>query len=74
VSGSGDLTPLSDEDQAELFGSRQVVRLPFADVDSQFQRRHELLRLLIVLVFLALAVEALIGAWQSRRRVKKGAR
>ena len=58
VLGSGDLTPLGDEAQVELFGARQVARLPFAEVDAQFQRRHELLRLVLVLVFLAFAVEA----------------
>jgi hypothetical protein len=73
VLGVSDLAPLPEEAQADLFGSRNVLRLPFAELDEQFARRHELLAWLIVLVLAAFVAEALLGAWQARRRVQTAA-
>jgi hypothetical protein len=70
VLGASDLTALTEADQEKLFGSHRVVRLPYAEVGAQFQRRHEMLPWLLVLVAVAFAVEALVGAWQSRRRIR----
>ena len=42
------------------FGTENVERLPYADLADQFTRRHEVVPLLLTLVFLAFAVEALV--------------
>lgn len=73
VLGESDLTPLDAEAQEELFGSRNVVRLPFAEVGGQFTHAHEITALVAVLVMIAFIVEALAGAWQARRKVRKEA-
>lgn len=73
VSAASDLTTLDVTQQAELFGTKNVVRVSGADIDAQFTRNHELLVPLLVLVFVAFAVEAAVGAWQSRRKPAKGA-
>jgi hypothetical protein len=68
VQGESDLTTLSEENQAAVFGDQNVHRVPFAEVDGQFTRAHEVTGLLVVLVFLAFVVEAMLGAWQARRK------
>jgi hypothetical protein len=68
VLGESDLTPLDEEGQASLFGVRNVVRIPAADLSGQFAQRHEVTELMAVLLLLAFAVEAVVGAWQSRRK------
>jgi hypothetical protein len=70
VSGASDLKPLDEESQEELFGTRNVQRLPYAEVEGQFSRNHEVFVPIAVLVFLAFSVEALVGAWQSRRKAR----
>ncbi|MFM7289740.1 MAG: VWA domain-containing protein [Planctomycetia bacterium] len=69
--GESNLTPLSDADLAALYG--EAARLvPFGELDSQFRRGREWTWPLVWLVLAALVVEALAGAWQSRRRVAGG--
>jgi hypothetical protein len=72
--GSSDLKPLDEAAQEELFGTLNVMRLPYAEVGGQFTRNREVLPVIAVLVFVAFAVEALVGAWQSRRRLRPGAK
>lgn len=68
IQGESDLTPITEEEQKQLFGSANVARLPFQDIDKQFVHRQELFSTLILLVFAAFALETLLGAWQSRRK------
>lgn len=65
--GESQLSRLSDDDIAELFGREHVQRVAFADLGGQFQNGFEPAALLGFLVLGALAVESLAGAWQSRR-------
>jgi hypothetical protein len=74
VNGASDLKPLDEESQEELFGTRNVLRLPYAEVEGQFSRNHEVFVPIVVLVLLAFAVEALVGAWQSRRKARADGR
>lgn len=68
AAGASDLTPVDDEALEELFGTTNTRRLPAAKVDDEFTRNHEMATPMLVLLFLAFAIEALIGAWGSRRR------
>jgi hypothetical protein len=72
ATGASDMKPFDEDMQEELFGRFNVVRLPYAEVGEQFHHRREILPLVAVLVFLAFAAEALVGAWQSRRRLRPG--
>ena len=68
VLGESDLTPLSAEAQADLFGTENVQRLKPDELAGSCSARREIVPMLILLVLVAMAVEALIGAWQARRR------
>jgi len=68
VAAESDQAILSSEDQEILFGSRNVARIPYAQLGEQFSHSHELTAWLLGLVFLAFAAEALFGAWQARRQ------
>jgi hypothetical protein len=70
ATGAGELRPLDADFQAMLFGTRNVVRLPFREAAGQFQHNREILPLIMALVLVAFTVEALMGAWQSRRRAR----
>jgi hypothetical protein len=74
VLGASDLTPLSPDDQASLFGNTNVAWVSYADLDQLFLRRHELFGWLLGLVLAAFVIEAVLGAWQARRRVRTVAR
>ncbi len=71
VQGASDLHALGDEEQVELFGQVNVLRLPYSAVAGKFTRNHEVFAPIIVLLFVAFAVEAIIGAWQSRCKLKR---
>jgi hypothetical protein len=71
---ASDLTPLAEVDQAALFGTRQSARASFVELGNQFQNRHEVLGPMLVVLLLAFAVEALVGAWQSRRQARNKSR
>lgn len=73
VLGESELAALDGETQQELFGERNLVRLPYAEVSGLFVRRHEITGLIVVLVFLAFVAEALAGAWQARRKLREEA-
>jgi len=73
VLGKSDPTVLTEDEQAALFGTRNVHRLPFADLGDQFTRRHEVFALMAVLAYLAFVIEALVGAWQARRKPRVAA-
>lgn len=66
VEAESNLTVLSATEQQKLFGTENVLRLPYAGLNDKFSRRHEIFGLLALLVFLAFVVEALAGLWQSR--------
>ena len=68
--GESDLARLSDRDQAKVFGPSNVARLPFERLASLFARRREVFPTMILLAFLAFAVEAVASAWGSR--LKRG--
>jgi hypothetical protein len=70
VLGQSELRPLKGEGQAALFGTDNVERLAYGELAGQFAQRREVVPLVLMLVFGAFAVEALIGAWQSRRRAR----
>lgn len=71
VLGESDLAAMTDEDQAALFGGDRVLRIPYSQVADQFSRQHEIGPPIAVLVMIAFAVEALLGAWQSRRGARR---
>ncbi len=68
AAGESDLTPLSDEELELLFGSRRFARRPATALANLLVDRRELAGLVLLLLLVAFAVEALVGAWQSRRR------
>jgi hypothetical protein len=70
VEGESELVQLSPADQAALFGETGAARVTFAELPDHFAKRREWTSMLLVLVMIAFAAEALLGAWQSR----KGAR
>ncbi len=76
VEAESDLSVLGAADQQKLFGSKNIMRLPYAELGGKFSRRHELFGLLAALVFLAFMAEAIAGLWQSRssRRAEEAAR
>ena len=71
VQGESRLTPITEEEQAVLFGRKNSMRMPFGALEQHFSRRHELVALLSALVALAFLVEAIVGAWQSRRAARR---
>jgi hypothetical protein len=71
--GESDLARLNDDDVKSVFGEGQVQRVAFADLGGQFQQRFEPAAMLGLLVLAALTVEALAGAWQSRRGARQKA-
>ena len=71
VTGQSDLTPSDAADIARVFGEKQVRRIPFSSLAENYSYRHELSAWLLALVVAALAVEALVGAWFTRRRAKE---
>jgi len=71
VLGESELAALGETEQAEVFGEANAARLPYAELADQFSRRHEITWQIAVLVMLAFAVEALWGAWQSRRGARE---
>ena len=71
VLGQSDLTPLSDEEQETLFGTENVCRMPLAEAAEAFSARRELLGPITLVVCAALAIEALAGAWQARRKTRR---
>jgi len=74
VLGQSELRPLDEADQAALFGTDNVERLPYTELADHFARRREVVPLMLVLVFLAFTAEALFGAWQSRRKARQSER
>jgi hypothetical protein len=71
VEGESELIQLSPEDQATLFGEAGASRVTFAELPDHFAKRREWTPLLLVLVMLAFAAEAMLGAWQSRRGARR---
>lgn len=71
VEGESDLAQLSSADQQILFGETGAARVSFAELPDHFAKRREWTTLLLVLVMLTFAAEALLGAWQSRRGARR---
>ena len=71
VEGESELVQLSAEDQTVLFGEAGAARVTFAELPERFAKRREWTVALLVLVMLAFAAEALLGAWQSRRGARR---
>jgi hypothetical protein len=65
--GESQLTPLSGEELAQLYGERHANLVPFDQLAGQFRNGHEWTWPLVWLVLGALVLESLAGAWQSRR-------
>lgn len=74
VLGESNLELLGDDGPAEVFGEANVTRIPFGKLAGEFSNRHELLGWLIALVIVALTIETLLGAWQSRQGARQKAR
>jgi hypothetical protein len=72
VAAESDQVILGAEDQEALFGTRNVARIPFAQLGEQFSHSHEVTAWVLALVFLAFTAEALLGAWQARRQTAPG--
>jgi hypothetical protein len=70
VLGESDVAVLGEEEQGKIFGTGNVQRLTFADLGEQFARRHEIFALMALLVWIAFVIEALVGAWQARRKIR----
>jgi len=68
VWGESDPRPLDEATREALLPSRQVVQADLDELETPLSRRSELITPLIVLLLLAFAVEALVGAWQARRQ------
>jgi len=68
VEGESDLAPIGEEELVKFFGTRNVKRLGYAELASEFARRREVFPLMAVVLFVAFVVEALGGALQSLRR------
>lgn len=68
VTGQSDLTPSEAADISRVFGGTRVSRLPFESLPETYTRRQEVSTWLLVLVLVALAVEAVAGAWFTRRK------
>jgi hypothetical protein len=71
VSEGSDLTALGEEEQARVLGLRNVQRIPYKALSARISRNHEIRGIVAVLLTLAFAVEALAGAWQSRRGARR---
>lgn len=67
TAGESELTPLSVEELAQLYGERHASLVPFDQLAGQFRNGHEWTWPLVWLVLGALVLESLAGAWQSRR-------
>jgi len=74
VSEGSDLASLGEKDQSIVLGLRNARRIPYQALVAQFSRNHEIKGVVAVLLALAFAVEALAGAWQSRRGARRDER
>jgi hypothetical protein len=68
-----DLSPMNDSEQAALFGTANVIRLAADKLDEHFVRRQEIVGWIALPLALVLVIEALSGAWQARRKVRREA-
>lgn len=66
--GESNAVPLSDAERQSVFGERNVAAVPYEGLAGRFTRRRELIEPLCYLLFAFLAIEALAGAWQARRK------
>jgi len=73
VTGQSDLTPSDDTDLARVFGEAGFARIPFGALGESYTSRQELSAWLLALVIVALAVEALSGAWFALRKKEEHA-
>jgi hypothetical protein len=71
VEGESELAQLSAEEQKAIFGEAGAAQVSFAELPDRFAKRREWTSALLVLVMLAFAAEALLGAWQSRRGARE---
>ena len=71
VEGESSLERLSDADVIALFGVDHSPRITFDKLNDQFLRQKETTPWLLILALVALVVEALVGAWQSRRGARR---
>ena len=66
--GESDLATLDEQAQELVFGTRNVQRLDYESLAAQFFRRREIFPAIILVLFAAFAVEAILGALQSMRK------
>jgi hypothetical protein len=71
VNEGSDLAALGEEDQAVVLGLRNVHRIPYKVLAGQISRGTEIKGIVAVLLAAAFLVEALAGAWQSRRGARR---
>ena len=66
--GESVLAALSEDERQSVFGTENVMQIPFAELAGQFTKGRELFPLMMIVVFLALIGESASGAWLSRRK------
>ena len=67
VEGESDLAALADADLDRLFG-KAATKPGFSELASRFGSRREILPAVMAFVFVFLALEAIMAAWQSARK------
>jgi len=67
VQGESDVTALEPETMKELFGEKLQL-IPYSEVGNQFVNKREIINLMLLILFIAFTIEALIGAWGSRSK------
>ncbi len=67
VQGESDVTALEPKAMKELFGEKLQL-IPYSEVSNQFVNKREIINLMLLLLFTAFTIEALIGAWGSRSK------
>ncbi|HUU70298.1 MAG TPA: BatA and WFA domain-containing protein [Planctomycetota bacterium] len=68
--GESDLTSISEKEQAEILGTENAGRIGFEKLE--FAHRREVLGIMAIILFIAFAVEAVVGAVQSRKEAPGG--
>lgn len=66
-----DLAALSEQDQKQVFGDRNVSRVPYQKLGEQFSYRSELFGVLIWVLVALFVIEALGGTWGALHRGAK---
>jgi len=68
VKGESELNEISEEELSTKLGAGNVSRMAYEEVVNRFSKTREILPWMLMVVFVALIVESVAGAWQSRKR------